>query len=171
MMGIDPGIAHTGFGIVRVAGGNMSAVDGGVIEAPADEPDAVRLARIHAEVEKLIVWHEPAALALEQLYFNKNVQSALAVGQARGVVMLAAAEREIPCFDYTPQAVKMSVCGSGAAAKRQVKQMVAALLGLPRAPESDHAADALAVAICHAAHSRPAQPAATGGQPQEAYAQ
>ncbi len=155
-MGIDPGIAHTGFGVVRVAGSQMSAVDGGVIEAPPDEAPAARLARIHAEVEKLIAWHEPAAIALEELYFNKNVQSALAVGQARGVVMLAAAQREIPCFDYTPQAVKMSVCGSGAAAKRQVKQMVASLLGLPRPPDCDHAADALAVAICHAAHSRPA---------------
>ena len=149
-MGIDPGTAHTGFGIVRVAGAQMSAVDGGVIEAPADEAPATRLATIHAELEKLLAWHEPAAMALESLYFNKNVQSAIAVGQSRGVAMLAAAERGIPCFDYTPQAVKMSVCGSGAAGKRQVKQMVGALLGLPRPPESDHAADALAVAICHA---------------------
>jgi crossover junction endodeoxyribonuclease RuvC len=171
-MGIDPGIAHTGFGVVRVAGNQMSAVDGGVIEAPADEPPAARLARIHRELEQLIAWHEPAAVALEQLYFNKNVQSALAVGQARGVVMLAAAQREVPCFDYTPQAVKMSVCGSGSAAKRQVQQMVGALLGLPRPPESDHAADALAVAICHAAHSRPGAAEATAtATPREAVAQ
>ncbi len=81
------------------------------------------------------------------------MRSAIAVGQARGVAMLAAAQRGIPCFDYTPQAVKMSVCGTGAAGKRQVQQMVGALLGLPRAPESDHAADALAVAICHASHA------------------
>ena len=155
-MGIDPGVANTGFGVVRVAGGRMTAVDGGVIRAPADESAAARLARIHAELEKLIAWHEPAAVALEDLYFGKNVQSAIAVGQARGVVMLAAAQREIPCFDYTPQAVKMSVCGSGAAAKGQVQQMVGALLGLPSPPESEHAADALAVAICHAARSRPA---------------
>lgn len=154
-MGIDPGVASTGFGVVRLAGGRISAVDGGVIEAPAGEPLSTRLGRIHAELEKLIAWHEPAAIALEDLYFNKNVRSAIAVGQARGVAMLAAAQSEIPCFDYTPQAVKMSVCGSGAAAKRQVQQMVGALLGLARPPESDHAADALAVAICHAGHMRP----------------
>ena len=84
-MGIDPGVAHTGFGVVRVAGGSMSAVDGGVIEAPADRPLETRLARIHSELEKLIAWHEPAAVALEELYFGKNVRSAVAVGQARGV--------------------------------------------------------------------------------------
>ena len=95
-------------------------------------------------------------MALEDLYFGKNVRSAIAVGQARGVAMLAAAQREIPCFDYTPQAVKMAVCGTGPAAKRQVQQMVGALLGLARAPESDHTADALAVAICHAGHARTA---------------
>jgi crossover junction endodeoxyribonuclease RuvC len=158
VMGIDPGVASTGFGVVRIAGGQMSAVDGGVIEAPADEPLARRLARIHAELEQLVAWHSPAAVALEDLYFGKNVRSAIAVGQARGVAMLAAAQHEIPCFDYTPQAVKLSVCGSGAAGKRQVQQMVGALLGLPRPPESDHAADALAVAICHASQS----PAADG---------
>jgi crossover junction endodeoxyribonuclease RuvC len=156
-MGIDPGVANTGFGVVRVAGGAMSAVDGGVIEVPADLEPARRLARIHAGLSELIAWHEPAALALEDLYFGKNVRSALGVGQARGVAMLAAAERDIPCFDYTPQAVKMAVCGSGAAAKAQVQRMVGTLLHLPAPPRSDHAADALAVAICHASH----QPAAT----------
>jgi crossover junction endodeoxyribonuclease RuvC len=84
------------------------------------------------------------------------VRSAIGVGQARGVAMLTAAQREVPCFDYTPQAVKMAVCGSGAAAKHQVQRMVGTLLGLPAPPESDHAADALAVAICHAAHARTA---------------
>ena len=152
-MGIDPGVANTGFGVVRVAGGAMSAVDGGVIEAPADLEPAGRLARIHSALSELIAWHEPAALALEDLYFGKNVRSALGVGQARGVVMLAAAERDIPCFDYTPQAVKMAVCGSGAAAKAQVQRMVGTLLHLPTPPASDHAAVALAVAICHASHA------------------
>jgi crossover junction endodeoxyribonuclease RuvC len=154
VMGIDPGVANTGFGVVRVAGGRMSAVDGGVIEAPADQPLEARLARIHAELEKLIAWHEPTAVALEDLYFGRNVRSALAVGQARGVAMLAAAQREIACFDYTPQAIKLAVCGSGSAVKRQVQQMVGTLLGLPCPPQSDHAADALAVAICHAARVR-----------------
>jgi crossover junction endodeoxyribonuclease RuvC len=152
-MGIDPGVASTGFGVVRVAGGRMAAVDGGVISSPADDPPAKRLALIHAALAELIGWHEPVAVALEELYFGKNVRSAIAVGQARGVAMLAAAEHEVPCFDYTPQAVKMSVCGSGAAAKRQVQRMVGTLLGLPRPPASDHAADALAIAVCHASHT------------------
>ena len=104
-MGIDPGVANTGFGVVRVAGSCMTAVDGGVIEAPPGQPLETRLARIHAELEKLIAWHEPAAMAVEDLFFGKNVRSAVAVGQARGVAMLAAAQHEIPCFDYTPQAV------------------------------------------------------------------
>jgi crossover junction endodeoxyribonuclease RuvC len=155
VMGIDPGVASTGFGVVRVAGGKMSAIDGGVIESPSDAPAARRLARIHESLVELIGWHQPIALALEDLYFGKNVRSASAVGQARGVAMLAAAQGGVPCFDYTPQAVKMAVCGSGAAAKDQVQHMVGALLNLPRPPESDHAADALAVAICHAGHTRP----------------
>lgn len=156
-MGIDPGVASTGFGVVRVAGGCMSAIDGGVIEAPSGESTERRLARIHAELEQLLGWHEPSALALEDLYFGKNVRSAIAVGQARGVAMLAAGQRDVPCFGYTPQAVKMAVCGSGAAHKKQVQRMVGTLLGLPRPPESDHAADALAVAICHAGHARPSR--------------
>jgi crossover junction endodeoxyribonuclease RuvC len=163
VMGIDPGVANTGFGVVRVAGSQMTAVDGGVIEAPAESPIETRLARIHAELEQLIAWHQPAAVALEDLYFGKNVRSAIAVGQARGVAMLAAAQRQIPCFDYTPQAVKMAVCGSGAGAKRQVQDMVGALLGLARPPESDHTADALAVAICHAGHARTAEAVEAAG--------
>jgi crossover junction endodeoxyribonuclease RuvC len=152
-MGIDPGLANTGFGVVQAAGSKTSAVDGGVIEAPTGQVVERRLELIHGSVGELLDWHEPEALALEDLYFGKNVRSAMAVGQARGVVMLAAAQRGIPCFDYTPQAVKMSVCGSGAAAKEQVKEMVATLLGLPTVPPSEHAADALAVAICHASQS------------------
>jgi crossover junction endodeoxyribonuclease RuvC len=157
VMGIDPGLASTGFGVVRVAGGRMCAIDGGVIESPPDEQQGDRLARIHAALAELIGWHEPVAVALEDLYFGKNARSAIAVGQARGVAMLAAAQRGIPSFDYTPQAVKMAVCGSGAAAKHQVQRMVGALLGLPAPPASDHAADALAVAICHASHARVAE--------------
>lgn len=160
VMGIDPGLASTGFGVVGVAGGRMRAIDGGVVESPADEAGADRLARIHSSLEELIDWHGPTAVALEDLYFGKNVRSAIAVGQARGVVMLAAAQRGVPCFDYTPQAVKMAVCGSGSAAKRQVQRMVGVLLDLPRPPTSDHAADALAVAVCHASHASAAHDAA-----------
>ena len=146
----------------------MDAVDGGVIEAPAGEPLESRLARIHSELAGLIDWHTPGAVAIEDLFFNKNVRSALAVGQARGVALLAAAQHDVPCFDYTPQAVKVAVCGSGNADKGQVQQMVGALLNLPCPPRSDHAADALAVAICHAghaAHARAAQAATSPAPP------
>ncbi len=154
VMGIDPGVANTGFGVVRVGGQSMSAIDGGVIESSPELSPERRLSRIHTALAELIEWHQPAAVALEDLYFGRNVRSAMGVGQARGVAMLAAAQHGIACFDYTPQAVKMAVCGSGAAAKAQVQHMVGSLLGLPSPPESDHAADALAVAICHAGHAK-----------------
>jgi len=148
-MGIDPGAANLGFGIVRVEGSHMVALDGGVVETTPDLPMERRLARIHGALRELIAWHEPKAMALEEVYFGKNVGSAMAVGQASGVAMLAAAEQGVGCFSYTPQAIKMAVCGSGAADKRQVQRMVGTLLGLPEPPTPDHAADALAVAICH----------------------
>jgi crossover junction endodeoxyribonuclease RuvC len=154
VMGIDPGVASTGFGVVLVSGGKMSALDGGVIEAAAGQAAEGRLARIHEEVAELLDRHQPVSLALEDVYFGKNARSAIAVGQARGVALLAAGQRGVPCFDYTPQAIKKAVCGSGSAAKEQVQRMVGALLGLPQPPVSDHASDALAVAICHAGHAR-----------------
>src|SRR4051812_4241539 len=150
VIGIDPGTANTGFGVVRTAGGRMAALDGGVIETPADLPVAQRLARLHDSLDELIRWHEPKAMALEDLFFGRNVASALSVGEARGVAMLAAAKHGLRCFDYTPQAVKKAVCGSGSADKGQVQRMVATLLGLPEPPSPDHAADAFAVAIYHA---------------------
>src|SRR4029079_13827177 len=113
------------------------------------EPMERRLARIHSALRDLIAWHEPAAMAIEEGYLGKNVRSAMSVGQASGVAMLAAAEHGVGCFSYTPQAIKMAVCGSGAAGKRQGQRMVGTLLRLPEPPEPDHAADALAVAICH----------------------
>jgi crossover junction endodeoxyribonuclease RuvC len=149
VMGIDPGAANLGFGIVRVEGSHMVALDGGVVETTPELPMERRLARIHGALRELIAWHEPKAMAIEEIYFGKNVRSAMAVGQASGVAMLAAAEHGVGCFSYTPQAIKMAVCGSGAAGKRQVQKMVGTLLGLPEPPSPDHAADALAVAICH----------------------
>jgi crossover junction endodeoxyribonuclease RuvC len=148
-MGIDPGTANLGFGVIRIEGGRMVALDGGVIETSASDPVEERLARIHASLAKLIDWHEPSAMAIEDLYFGSNVGSAMKVGQASGVAMLAAAQRDVECFAYTPQAIKGAVCGSGNAAKKQVQRMVASLLGLSEVPRPDHAADALAVAICH----------------------
>jgi crossover junction endodeoxyribonuclease RuvC len=149
VMGIDPGAANLGFGLVRVEGNRMVALDGGVVETSPDLPIERRLERIHRALAELIDWHEPRALALEDIYFGKNVGSAVSVGQATGVAMLAAAQRGVRCFAYTPQAIKMAVCGSGSAGKKQVQKMVGTLLGLPEAPSPDHAADALAVAICH----------------------
>jgi crossover junction endodeoxyribonuclease RuvC len=128
----------------------MVALDGGVIETPTDLSVEQRLIRLHDALGELIRWHEPKAMALEELFFGRNVSSAVSVGEARGVTLLAAARHTVPCFDYTPQAVKKAVCGSGSADKGQVQRMVATLLGLPEPPAPDHAADAFAVAICHA---------------------
>jgi crossover junction endodeoxyribonuclease RuvC len=150
VLGIDPGVANTGFGVVAQHRGRLVALDGGVIETrPGVEP-ARRLADIHAGVARLLDEHRPDALAVEDVYFGVNVQSAFAVGQARGVILLAAGQRGIPCTSYTPQQVKAAVCGSGRAAKDQVQRMVQSLLALAEPPRPDHAADALAVAICHA---------------------
>ena len=131
-------------------GGRLAALDGGVIETPARQPLERRLATIHARVCALIEEHEPEAVALESLYFGANATSALAVGHARGVVMLAAGQAGIACTGYTPQQIKGAVCGTGRADKEQVIRMVQALLSLTDPPRPDHAADALAVAICHA---------------------
>jgi crossover junction endodeoxyribonuclease RuvC len=149
VMGIDPGAANLGFGVVRVEGNRMAALDGGVVETSAELPMERRLERIHTSLTELIAWHEPGAMAIEEVYFGKNVRTAMAVGQSSGVAMLAAAQRGVPAFAYTPQAIKMAVCGSGAAGKSQVQRMVGTLLALPEPPTPDHAADALAVAICH----------------------
>ena len=150
VLGIDPGVANTGYGVVAHQRGRVVALDGGVIETRAGTDAGLRLAHIHERVCALIDTYKPDAVAVEDLYFGSNARSAFAVGQARGVVILAAGQREIPCRSYTPQQVKAAVCGSGRAGKEQVQRMVAALLGLEVPPASDHAADALAVAICHA---------------------
>jgi crossover junction endodeoxyribonuclease RuvC len=149
VLGIDPGTASTGFGVVDSGGQVLSTVTGGVISTAVGLPLERRLAAIAARLSELIDQHEPDALAIEEVFFGRNARSAFAVGQARGAVLAVAGARGIPCFSYTPQAVKLAVCGSGAAAKDQVQRMVAALLRLEAPPASDHAADALALAICH----------------------
>jgi crossover junction endodeoxyribonuclease RuvC len=166
VMGIDPGAANLGFGIVRVEGNRMAALDGGVVETTAELPMERRLERIHSSLAELIAWHEPKAMAIEDVFFGKNVQTAMSVGQASGVAMLAAAQAGVRCFAYTPQAIKMAVCGSGAAGKKQVQRMVGTLLGLPELPTPDHTADALAVVICHGggAGRRNAAELATAGE-------
>ncbi len=154
VLGIDPGLANTGYGVVqRRPAGRLVALDGGCVTTPAGASPEARLASIHAAIAALIARHTPDAVALEALYFGANVRSAFAVGQARGVVLLAAGQHGLGCHDYTPQQVKGAVCGSGRAEKAQVQRMVQALLALPELPRPDHAADALAVAICHANHA------------------
>jgi crossover junction endodeoxyribonuclease RuvC len=150
VLGIDPGLANTGYGVVARRGGRLVALDGGVIQTRAGLPDERRLREIHLALDDLIGEHQPQAMALEALYFGKNVRTAFAVGQARGVAMLAAGQHGLRCASYTPQQVKGAVCGSGRAEKDQVGRMVKVLLGLAEEPHPDHAADALAVAICHA---------------------
>ncbi len=150
VLGIDPGLTSTGYGVVASRDAKLVALDGGVLRTAAHDPPERRLAQIHDALDALLAEHEPDAVALEELYFGANVRTAFAVGQARGVAMLAAGRRGIPCRGYTPQQVKSAVCGSGRAAKEQVAHMVKALLGLPAERLSDHATDALAVAICHA---------------------
>ncbi|HEX6459514.1 MAG TPA: crossover junction endodeoxyribonuclease RuvC [Thermoleophilaceae bacterium] len=154
VLGIDPGTAHTGYGVVLARGGTLAALDGGVLRTAPTSSLEQRLAHIHEQVCGLIEEHQPEAMAVEDLFFGQNARSAFAVGQARGVTLLAAGQAGVPCFSYTPQAVKQAVCGSGRADKGQVQRMVGALLKLPAPPEPDHAADALAVAICHANGAR-----------------
>jgi crossover junction endodeoxyribonuclease RuvC len=148
VLGIDPGTASTGYGVVRGAGSRLRAVDEGVIQTRPGVPLERRLADIHRRVGELLEEHQPEAMAIEELYFGANVRTAFAVGQARGVILLAAGQRGIPTRSYTPQQVKGAVCGNGRAAKEQVCRMVVALLGLSGETPSEHAADALAVAVC-----------------------
>jgi crossover junction endodeoxyribonuclease RuvC len=148
VLGIDPGTANTGFGLVRSAGSRLEILGHGVIATRAGTPLERRLADIHTRVGELLDEHAPQGLAVEELYFGANARSAFAVGQARGVVLLAAGQRGVPSRSYTPQQVKAAVCGHGRADKAQVARMVARLLGLVAPPTPDHAAVALAVAIC-----------------------
>lgn len=149
VLGIDPGTRNTGYGVVYARGQRLAALDGGVIETPNVALEK-RLTTIHARLGDLIKEHAPTAVAIEDIYFGQNARTAFQVGQARGVVMLSAGLHGIPAYSYTPQAIKQAVCGSGSAGKDQVQRMVGALLALPEPPTPDHAADALAVAICHA---------------------
>ena len=148
VLGIDPGTASTGFGVAGRDGSRLRAVEQGMIATRRGVAPERRLAEIYARICELLERHRPDAMAIEELYFGANVQTAFAVGQARGVVLLAAGQRGIPARSYTPQQVKSAVCGSGHAPKQQVGRMVARLLALDAVPSPDHVADALAVAIC-----------------------
>jgi crossover junction endodeoxyribonuclease RuvC len=153
VLGIDPGLASMGFGVVERRGARLLALDGGVVETHPSSRTEQRLGELHEALTRLVSEHSPDAMALEALYFGQNVRTAFAVGQARGIALLCAGQHGVPCHSYTPQQVKGAVCGSGRASKEQVSRMVATLLGLASEPASDHAADALAVAVCHANHA------------------
>ena len=150
ILGLDPGTASTGFGVIALVGNRLRALDFGVVETAAGSSPAERLEHIFVEVGELLRRHHPVAAAVESLFFNANVRTALAVGQARGVTLLACSQASCTVFEYTPQQVKQAVVGYGKASKEQVMEMVRVLLGLPEVPRPDHAADALGVAICHA---------------------
>jgi crossover junction endodeoxyribonuclease RuvC len=149
VLGIDPGTAITGYGLVRGEREALSLVEYGTITTPAGEPLAARLVMLYQRLLELIAQQHPDAVAVEELFFAQNTRTALAVGQARGVVLLAAANAGLPVHEYTPLQVKQSLTGYGRAKKAQVQRMVRWLLHLEQIPQPDDAADALAVAICH----------------------
>lgn len=163
VLGIDPGTASLGYGIVERTGGRLRAVDFGVFTTSPDLPLPERLRLIHAFLGELIETHDPDLVAVERLFFSKNAQTAFAVGQARGVVLLAAAEAGLEVREATPNEVKTAVTGYGAADKEQVGRMVAVVLGLDEMPTPDDAADALATAVAIANAERPGDKVNAGG--------
>ena len=149
-LGIDPGTATTGYGLVRIEpDGSLVAVKYGVILTPKEASASARLVMLYNQMHDLLNEHKPQLAAVEKLFFARNVTTALAVGQARGVVMLAIEQAGVDVFEYTPKEVKNAVAGYGGADKRQVQEMVRALLQLDSIPKPDDAADALAIAITH----------------------
>ena len=149
VLGIDPGTAITGYGLVKGEDDELTLVAYGAITTSSDWPLPERLQRIYRELTALIEDRQPTAVAVEELFFSKNVRTALSVGQARGVALLTAANAGLPIHEYTPLQVKQAIAGYGRATKDQVQQMVRMLLALDSVPQPDDAADAIAVAICH----------------------
>jgi len=155
VIGIDPGTAITGYGLVREnTDGSLEAIAYGAFQTSPDDPMSARLLLLYRSLTDLLLLHRPDCGAVEKLFFARNVRTALAVGQARGVTLLAMEQAGMPIAEYTPLEVKQAVAGYGGAEKDQVQQMVRALLGLPDLPQPDDAADALAVAICHVHSAR-----------------
>ncbi|MHB1042948.1 MAG: crossover junction endodeoxyribonuclease RuvC [Eubacteriales bacterium] len=150
IMGVDPGTAITGYGLVHYLGNRFKLVECACIRTASELPLAERLKIIYFELSRIIEAQKPGHFAVEELFFNKNARTALAVGHARGVAMLAASNAGLPVAEYTPLQVKQAITGYGNADKKQVQFMVKAILGLSSAPSPDDVADALAVAICHA---------------------
>jgi len=150
VLGIDPGTATTGYGLVRETDrGDLQVVDYGIIATPKTDSTEQRLLSLHQQLEQLILLHRPDAGAVEKLFFHRNVTTAMTVSQARGVILLSFAKNSISLAEYTPLEVKKAITGYGNAEKIQIQQMVKLMLGLTEIPKPDDAADALAIAICH----------------------
>ena len=149
ILGIDPGLATIGYALVDKETNHFEVLEYGVIKTSADKDDIERLEIIHRNIEALIKEFEPEQMAVEELFFNKNVKTAIAVGQARGVILLAGSQAGLKVAEYTPLQIKQAVVGYGRADKMQVQQMVKSLLNLSEIPRPDDAADALAISICH----------------------
>lgn len=149
IMGIDPGIAIVGYGVVSYKGNKFTPIDYGAVKTGSSMSLSQRLIYIYESLEEIIKKYTPEAISIEELFFNKNTKTALAVGQGRGVAVLAAAKANVEVFEYTPLQVKQSVVGYGRAEKAQVQQMIKIILNLEKIPKPDDVADALAVAICH----------------------
>ena len=154
ILGIDPGTATTGFGIIRVVGNSIKPVDYGVISTPAGVPMEQRLVMIYEQIHQIIETWKPEQVAIEELFFNKSISTGITVGQARGVLLLACAQKGLEVHEYTPLQVKQALVGNGRAEKKQVQFMVKTFLGLREVPKPDDAADALAIAICHTHHNQ-----------------
>jgi len=149
VLGIDPGTAITGYGLVREDDEGLTLVDCGIIATPAGQPLPTRLQAIYRGLVAVVRQHGPDTAAVEELFFSRNVRTALSVGQARGVALLALADSDLPIYEYKPLEVKQTVAGYGGADKQQVQEMVRMLLHLDHVPQPDDAADAVAVAVCH----------------------
>lgn len=163
ILGIDPGYAITGFGVVSYVNNRLKVIDYGVISTAAGTPFPDRLLKIADSLDQLILTHQPATIAVEELFFSRNTTTAIGTAQARGVAVLSGARSGIPVYEYTPMQVKLAVAGYGKAQKLQVQQMVRVLLSLEKVPKPDDAADALAVAICHAHSGNRSAALARGG--------
>lgn len=150
ILGIDPGTGILGFGIIEVSKGKIQLVDAGVIRTPVKEDDAVRLSTIFDELSDIIADTKPQEMAVEKLFFARNVTTAMTVAQARGVVLLCGMQSQLKIAEYTPLQIKQAVTGYGRADKKQIQEMVRVILGLSEVPQPDDCADALAVAITHA---------------------
>ncbi len=150
ILGIDPGIAIVGFGVIDCQGSRLQMVQYGAVNTAAGLPLATRLVQIERDIEELIDLFEPDEIAVEELFFTKNITTGIAVAHGRGVILCAAEKKGIPIYEYTPMQVKQAVVGYGLAEKRQVMDMVRRILKLKTVPRPDDAADALAIALCHA---------------------